>query len=131
MVNLGPHLRDGNDVKHILWEHLSSMSDVKLAVDYLDGGRRQEDLNQRPPRLPYRNTRISYRHYGELIERLIHKIGEMPEGEERDVLIRMVANQMKRAFMMWNKDTVDDQKIFDDLYLLSGKKVREIGRAHV
>lgn len=123
MGNLFPHLRDVNDFKHILWDHLAIMSDFKLDVDYPYEIIKKENLNRRPPRLAYSNTKISYRHYGQALEQMIHKANEMEEGEEKDVLVKMLANHMKRSFMVWNKDSVDDRKILKDLDELSDGKI--------
>lgn len=123
MGNLFPHLRDVNDFKHILWDHLAIMSDFKLDVDYPYEIIKKENLNKRPPRLAYGNSSITYRHYGQALERMIQKANELEEGEEKDALVRMLANHMKRSFMVWNKDTVDDRKILKDLCELSDEKI--------
>lgn len=66
MGNLFPHLRDVNDFKHILWDHLAIMSDFKLDVDYPYEIIKKENLYSRPPRIPYGDSRIRYRHYGKI-----------------------------------------------------------------
>lgn len=119
MGNMFPHLRDVNDFKHILWDHLAIMSDFKLDIDYPYDVVKKEDLFARPPHIPYPNNRIHYRHYGKIIEQLIDKAVEMEPGEERDCLIYLLAMQMKKSLMTWNKESVDDYKVFKDLYELS------------
>lgn len=47
-----------------------------------------------------------------------------PEGEEKILYLELIANQMKKDYLNWNKDGVEDQKIFDDLYELSGGKIK-------
>ncbi|MDR0574098.1 MAG: DUF4290 domain-containing protein [Tannerella sp.] len=125
MGNMFPHLRDVNDFKHILWDHLAIMSDFKLDVDYPYETLKKENLYHRPPHVLYNNNEIIYRHYGETLERLINKAAGMEEGEEKEALVRLIANQMKKSFLIWNKDSVDDRKILKDLAELSeGKVVR-------
>jgi hypothetical protein len=119
MGNMFPHLRDVNDFKHILWDHLAIMADFKLDIDYPYEIVKKENLYAKPPRLPYNNSRIRYRHYGKTLEHLIKKATELEEGEEREQLVKMLANHMKKSFLTWNKETVDDDKIFDDLSELS------------
>lgn len=119
MGNMFPHLRDVNDFKHILWDHLAIMADFKLDIEYPYEIVKKEDLHARPPRIPYTNSRIRYRHYGKTLELMINKATEMGEGTERDQLINMLANQMKKSFLTWNKESVDDRKIFQDLSELS------------
>jgi len=119
MGNMFPHLRDVNDFKHILWDHLAIMADFKLDIDYPYEIVRKEDLYIKPPKLPYNNGRITYKHYGKNLENMILKATEYAEGEEREQLIKLLANHMKKSFLTWNKEVVDDRKIFTDLNLLS------------
>ena len=123
MGNLFPHLRDVSDFKHILWDHLAIMADFKLDVDSPYELVITDNLYKRPPRLKYSNSRIAYRHYGKIVEQTIQKANEMDDSPEKDILIRMVANYMKRLYMTWNKDTVDDRKIFKDLEEMSDGKI--------
>ncbi len=119
MGNMFPHLRDVNDFKHILWDHLAIMADFKLDIDYPYEIIRKEDLYSRPPRIPYNNSRIRYRHYGRTLELMIDKATELEPGTEKEQLIQLLANHMKKSFLTWNKESVDDRKIFKDLDELS------------
>ena len=83
MGNMFPLLKDMPDFKQKLWDHLAIMSDFKLDIDYPYEVVRPDSLHCNPERIPYANGRIRYRHYGRLLEDLIHKAVEMPEGEER------------------------------------------------
>lgn len=123
MGSLFPHLRDVNDFKHILWDHLAIMADFKLDIDYPYEIIKKENLHSRPPRLPYDDGRIRYRHYGKTLEKMIRKATEYPDGETKDYLIKLLANHMKKSFLTWNKETVDDRKIFQDLDELSDGKI--------
>lgn len=123
MGNLFPHLRDVNDFKHILWDHLAIMSDFKLDIDYPYEIVKKENLNTRPPRIPYSNSHFHYRHYGKTLELMIQKATTYPDGPEKDQLIKLLATQMKKSFLTWNKETVDDRKIFKDLDELSDGKI--------
>lgn len=120
MGNLYPQQRDTNDFKHILWDHLAIMSGFKLDVDYPYEVVKEADLETRPPRIPYVSTRIRSRQYGKIMEQMVGKATEMENSEAKDYLVRSLANQMKRSYVMWNnKDTVSDAKIFKDLAQLS------------
>lgn len=119
MGNMFPHLRDVNDFKHILWDHLAIMADFKLDIDYPYEIVKKENLYARPPRIPYNNNRIRYRHYGKTLELMIRKANELEAGVEKDQLIKLLATQMKKSFLTWNKESVDDRKIFKDLDELS------------
>lgn len=115
MGNLFPHLRDVDDFKHKLWDHLAIMSDFKLDIDYPYEIIRKENLRTKPDRIPYTLTPIRYRHYGKTLEHMIKKCEDYPDGPERDQLISLLANHMKKSFLTWNKEVVDDDKIFKDL----------------
>jgi len=124
MGNMFPHLRDVNDFKHILWDHLAIMADFKLDIDYPYEIIKKEDLYSRPPRIPYNNSRIRYRHYGKTLELMIEKATDYQDGsEEKKQLVNLLANHMKKSFLTWNKETVDDRKIFKDLDELSQGKI--------
>ena len=119
MGNMFPHLRDVNDFKHILWDHLAIMSNFALDIDYPYEVIKREDMYVRPPRLPYKQGKIAYKHYGKYMEKMIKKAVQYPDGEEKEYLTGLLANHMKKSFLTWNKEVVDDRKIFDDLELLS------------
>ncbi len=125
MGNMFPHLRNVEDFKYKLWDHLAIMADFKLDIDYPYEIVKKENLYTHPDNAPYKTGRIRYRHYGAVIENMIKKIDEFPEGSrEREELIRLIINHMKKSFMAWNKENVDDQKIMDDLYEYTHGKIQ-------
>jgi hypothetical protein len=119
MGNMFPHLRDVNDFKHILWDHLAIMSNFALDIDYPYEVIKKEDLYVKPNKLPYSQGKIVYKHYGKNLENMIRKATEHENNEQKQYLISLLANHMKKSFLTWNKEVVDDQKIFKDLELLS------------
>ena len=123
MGNMFPYLRDVNDFKHKLWDHVAIMSDFKLDIDFPYEIVEEANLFTRPEIIPYKKSRIRYMHYGRTLEEMIEKVGEYPDGDEKNELIRLIANQMKKCFLTWNKEVVDDKKIFDDLRELSHGKI--------
>ena len=123
MGNLFPHLRDVEDFKHKLWDHLAIMADFKLDIDYPYEIIKKENLYTRPDPIPYQSTSIRYLHYGKSLEAMIKKASEMPEGDERNYLIFLLANHMKKSFLTWYKEVVDDEKIFKDLREYSQGKI--------
>lgn len=123
MGGMFPHLRDVPDFKHKLWDHLAIMSDFKLDIDYPYEIVRKDKLESKPEPVSYPSTRIRYRHYGRTLEVLIKQAIEFPEGDEKQNLVALICNHMKKDFMAWNKDTVDDRKIADDLAELSGGRL--------
>ena len=124
MGNMFPHLRDVADFKHKLWDHLAIMSDFNLDIEYPYEIVREDKLHSRPAVLAYPQSRIKYRHYGKTIERLIDKATSYQEGEEKNHLVAMIATQMKKGFTTWNRDSIEDDKINEDLMELSEGKLR-------
>lgn len=119
MGNMFPHLRDVADFKHKLWDHLAIMSDFKLDIDYPVEVVRKADLEIKPDSIKYPDGNMHFRHYGIILEQMIVRATTYEEGEEKDYLITLLLFQMKRAYLAWNHDSVDDQKIIDDLRVLS------------
>lgn len=124
MGGMFPHLRDVADFKQKLWDHLAIMADFKLDIDYPVEIVKKESLEIKPQRIPYSQHDIRFRHYGRFVQDMIKLAVNYQEGEERNQLIRMIANHMKRDYLNWNKDGVEDQKILDDLCELSGGKIK-------
>jgi hypothetical protein len=123
MGNMNPHLRDISDFKHKLWDHLAIISDFKLDIDSPYPPPSKEVLEQKPDTVPYSNAEIKYKHYGKTMELLVEEAVNMPEGEEREALILLTANHMKKSYLQWNKDAVTDDVIFEDLKQMSNGKI--------
>ena len=118
MGNLYPYLRDVPEFKHKLWDHLAIMSDFKLDIDYPYDPPSPDILTEKPSKVPYNQHFIKYRHYGRTMELIIEEAKNF-EGEEREIIIEQIANQMKKSYLAWNKDAVEDEKILMDLDELS------------
>jgi hypothetical protein len=124
MGQLNPHLRDVNDFKHKLWDHLFIMSDFKLDVDSPYPIPSPQSLARKPERLSYASNHIRYKHYGRHIEKMIEKATEFEDGEEKDALIKLIANHLKKSYLTWNRDAVTDEEIAKHLKELSNGKLQ-------
>ncbi len=124
MGTMYPYLRDINDFKHKLWDHLAIMSNFNLDIDYPYTPPSPEFFVTPPKKVPYDNNTIKYRHYGKTIENLIEKASDYPDQKERELLIKLIANQMKKSYVVWNKDSVTDDKIFADIEEISHGKIK-------
>lgn len=122
MGNLYPYLRDVAEFKHKLWDHLAIMSDFKLDIDYPYDPPTPDILTEKPKQVPYTQNRIKYKHYGYTMQLLIEKAADL-EGEEKEIMVELLANHMKKSYLAWNKDAVDDNKIFMDLKEMSRGKL--------
>lgn len=120
MGNLYPHLRDVPDFRHKLWDHLAIMSNFQLDIDTPYPLPSVEKLQARPEKIPYNSYRIKFKHYGKLTEKLIEEIRNQQDPEQKKALIVLTANHMKKSFLTWNKDTVEDEQIYNDLNTLYG-----------
>lgn len=119
MGQLNPHLRDVTDFKHKLWDHIFIISDFKLDVDSPYPKPTRETFQTKPDRVSYPSNDIRYKHYGKTVERIISKAREYAEGEERNALVEQIANLMKRSYLTWNRDSVNDEVILKQLNELS------------
>jgi hypothetical protein len=124
MGGMFPHLRDVPDFKHKLWDHLAIMSDFQLDIDYPYEIVKKEALEVRPEKIPYSTGPIKYRHYGRYMQEMVKHVKDYDDPMQRQTLVRMLANQMKKSFNQWNKEGVDDQKILDDLRDYSDGAIR-------
>lgn len=124
MGNLYPYLRDINDFKHKLWDHLAIMADFQLDIDYPYDPPKPETFQEPPKKIPYASNHIKLRHYGKTLELMVDRAAEYESGEEKEILITLLANHMKKCYLAWNKDAVDDEKIYQDLEFLSKGRIK-------
>ena len=123
MGNLQPHLRDVPDFQHKLWDQLFIMSDFKLDADSPFEKPSKEVLDAKPDPLSYHQSYPKYRFYGNNIKIMIDEAVKWDKGEMKEALIYTIANHMKKCFLNWNKDNVEDAVIFDHLFELSDGKI--------
>ena len=123
MGNLQPHLRDVSDFQHKLWDQLFIMSDFNLDVDSPFEKPKKEELLAKPDPLSYPQNFPKYRFYGNNIKIMIDEAVKWDSGDKKDALVYIIANHMKKCFLNWNKDSVEDQVIFDHLFELSNSKI--------
>ena len=123
MGNLNPHLRDVPDFQHKLWDQLFIISDFKLDVDSPFPKPSREILEERPDPLGYPQNHPKYRFYGNNIKRMIDAALSWEDGDMKEALVFAIANHMKKCFLNWNKDTVEDDVIFEHLYELSDGQI--------
>ncbi len=123
MGSMFPNMRNLPDWERKLWDHLAIMSDFKLDIDYPVEVIKKETFNEPPQRIPYQTGEIRNRHYGRIVEEMIAHACTMEEGDERNRFVELIMVQMKKNYIAWNKDGVDDKKIFEDLRFYSQGKI--------
>ncbi len=123
MGNLNPHLRDIEDFQHKLWDQLFVIADFDLDVDSPYPVPDREELSAHPDRMPYPQKKPRYRFYGNNIQSMIDIATSWEKGEKREALTYIIANHMKKSFLNWNKDSVDDAVIFKHLFEMSDGQI--------
>ena len=124
MGNLNPHLRDVPDFQHKLWDQFFIMADFDIEVESPFEKPEREVLEAKPEKLAYPQNFPKYRFYGNNIKRMIDVAVRWEEGELKEVLVFTIANHMKKSFLSWNKDTVEDAVILAHLDELSEGKLK-------
>jgi len=122
--NLNPQVRDVPDFKHKLWDHLYIMSDFKLDVDGPYPAPDPETFEARPNDMPYPASSATYRHYGNITRKMVEYTAELEAGEEKEALKKAVANHMKKTYLLWNKDNVEDSVILEDMNRLAKGRLK-------
>lgn len=134
--NLNPQIRDAPDYRHKLWDHLFIMSDFQLDVDSPYPVPERESFEKKPRLIEYPVKSHRRRHYGNIIKSIVKKLRKLDKDDpDRDILIVDLANQMKKSYLTWNKDTVQDEQIWEDLSQLSDGELKrpegaELGKSH-
>lgn len=120
-----PCTGDPSEYERKLWDHLQIMSGFALDVESPYGYPDMSELDGGPDPMPtVRPTNMPYRHYGLILTQLIETAAGMEPGEARDELVVMLANQMKKTMLAYNKDGVEDERIFNDLFHISHGAIR-------
>lgn len=122
ILNPAVHLQDNYEQK--LWDHLFIISGFDLDVDAPYPMPAPESLNERPMSVPLQTRPVKASHYGRNIENMINLIAEQEEGDVKTAMIRTVAGYMKQQYLIWNKDSVSDETIFQDMERLSEGRVK-------
>lgn len=120
MSNFTPGMRENAEFKLKLWNHLAQMAGYKLDIDYPCEITKEEELLKRPHALPYPTNNIRHKHYGGIAKAFVKKFIDMPDSESKTVLIEMLANHMKKLYLVWNKEAVSDEQIFADINEMAG-----------
>lgn len=124
MANLFPQVKNSVEDRMKLWDHLAIMSGFQLDVDYPVEIVDAEQLQTKPEPLAYNVEILNYRHYGRYIVQMIQRAAEMEEGDERNALVEMLANHMKKSLILDTNDFVEDRRVFEDIYNISKGKIR-------
>jgi hypothetical protein len=124
MGQLNPGARDSGDFRHKLWDHLYVISDFKLDVDSSYEMPAPEKFTAKPEKIQYSENNIKYKMYGSNVDKIIKEAINYEDGPEKDALVHAIANHLKKSYLNWNRESVDDDLIFEHLEVLSGGKLK-------
>lgn len=123
MGQRNPQLRDEENYKHKLWDHLFILANYDLDVDSPYPFPTMEELAEKPKRMEYPKLQGDFKFYGKSILQLIEKAIELEPGDEKEALIEVIANNMKKSYNVYNKEHVTDDVIFRHLKELSENRL--------
>lgn len=124
MERMFPQAAGTPDFEHKLWDHLAIMSGFRLDIDYPCDISQAGKIAEKPAPVEYPMKKIPVKHYGYMMFELFDKLKTMEDGPERDELIRITANQMKRNLRQWSNGSADDEKVASDLAEYTGGRVQ-------
>lgn len=123
MLAQNPQLKRVEAQERKVWEHLYIMSGYQLDVEAKFPLQRPETLRHETPQLPYPERKQRFNHYGSLIPKMLNEIATLPASTDKQTFALQTANQMKRCYLEWNKSTVTDQEILNDLKNISDGRI--------
>ncbi|HAN38970.1 MAG TPA: DUF4290 domain-containing protein [Chitinophagaceae bacterium] len=120
MAILNPHLKNVEDFRHMLWDHLHFMSNFSLDVDSPFPMPEKETYKAKPAPLPYPKRYPKYSHLGKNLETVINKAMDEPDEEKKAGFAHAIAYYMKLSYSNWHKELVHDDAIRSELDAITG-----------
>ena len=117
---LNPHLKNVEDFRHKLWDHLFYMSDFRLVVKSPYPIPTREEYDEKPSPVPYPKRKPRFAHLGRNLEMLIAKAKEESDPDRKQYLINNILYYIKLAYSNWHKEIVSDEAIASELKTISG-----------
>ena len=124
MGQMNPQLRDIKEFTHKLWDHLFIMSQFQLDMTSPYPMPEIEKLKQRPQKMPYPKNKIKFPFYGAALENMINYAVKQEENREKEIMTGMIANHMKKSYLLFNKHSVSNDTIILHLKQLSNNTLK-------
>lgn len=131
MGTLNPQLRDLNDFKHKLWDHVQIISDFEIDIDSPYPIPTRDTLSAKPSAIPLQKTPVKASHYGRNIQNMIEVIANRPDDDVKTYMIKTLASYMRQQYLIWNKDSVSEETIFNDIHKLSDGRITVPEGVHI
>ena len=119
MINLNPGIKELDDYEHKLWDHLHIISGFQLDVDAPYPPPTVDQLNQKPGRVPYRESLIKFRFYGRNLQNMVEKASEMEDGDIKKAFINYIASFMVNSSRNWNDENLTPEAVIDHFATLA------------
>ncbi|GAB3986371.1 hypothetical protein GCM10028807_03650 [Spirosoma daeguense] len=123
MRQIHPNMKDGQDYYNKLWDDLYIMSDFTLDVDSPYPPPSEEALGKKPQRVPYNTHHLKFKHFGRNVDLLVAKAVALEDQEERRAFVSYLTRLMRTFYQAWNKESVEDETIYQSLIELSSGKL--------
>lgn len=117
---LNPHLKNVEDFRHMLWDHLFVISNFKLDVDSPYPIPQKETYKGKPAPLKYPRRYPRYSHLGKNLEIVIDKALKEENPEKKAGFANAIAYYMKLSYSNWHKELVHDDAIRSELDSITG-----------
>lgn len=124
MEILNPQVHSQENFEQKLWDHLFMIAGFDLDIDSPYPCPVAEEFATKPMAIPMKDTKIKATHYGRNIEKIINLLCEEPDSEVKTEMIRSLAIYMRQQYLIWNKDSVADETIFNDIEKLSDYRLK-------
>lgn len=123
MATLFPSIVGEGGDRRKIWDHINIMSGFKLDIDFPCEVLGPEQLERKVEKVPYTSQFYRFRHYGKNVQTMIQNVADMEACVEKDQLIFLLANQMKKLLVMNNPEGASDERVFGDIAELSRGKI--------
>ncbi|GAB2600098.1 DUF4290 domain-containing protein [Spirosoma areae] len=125
MRQIHPNMKDGQDYYNKLWDDLYIMSGFTLDVDSPYPPPSEEALGKKPQRVPYNTHHLKFKHFGRNVDLLVAKAISLEDPEERRAFVSYLTRLMRTFYQAWNKESVEDETIYQSLIELSNGKLAD------
>ncbi|MCH5213601.1 MAG: DUF4290 domain-containing protein [Muribaculaceae bacterium] len=106
------------------WDHIHAISAGQLDIDY-PYGTPQEAAEQEPPKkIPYSASDFGRRHYGHILQKLVREVAMMPNSEDKDACVELLATHIKKSLVVNNSENSTDEIVLSDLAAMSSGKIQ-------
>lgn len=119
MGNINNHLRDTDDLKHKLWDHLFIISDFRLDVDSPYPKPDPDVISSQPALLPYPDHRVSHKHYGKYVQKMLMDFQNIESEDDRKILTANIAKYMRNKSHEYNQEHPSNEVIINDIRIMS------------